>query len=157
VRCITLHFCKLLYFCTQKELTMFSRNLIIVFGLFLFAALSVTVACQTSNRSGHDAAPYEVLSKKSFKKQLEKGEDYILVDVRTLKEYREGHIEGARNIDFLNPTEFEAGFSELDTTKAIMIYCRSGNRSRKSAAKLQEMGFRKIYDLEGGYTAWADK
>lgn len=136
---------------------MFSRNLIIAFGLFLFVALSVTVACQTSNRGGQSAEPYEVLSKKAFKKQLKNGEEYILVDVRTPKEYWEGHIEDARNIDFLNLPEFEAGFRELDTMKTLMIYCRSGNRSRKSAAKLQEMGFRKIYDLEGGYRAWSEK
>jgi rhodanese-related sulfurtransferase len=45
-------------------------------------------------------------------------------------------------------------FDKLDKTQPVYIYCRSGNRSAKSAIRLQEMGFEKIYDLEGWFMAY---
>lgn len=118
----------------------------------------IGTACQKGDRTGGAAGgTYEVLSKKEYSDRLAKADDYILVDVRTPKEYQEGHIEGAINIDFLEPPVFDERFSKIDTTQTLMIYCRSGKRSGRSAEKLQEMGFKKIYDLEGGYLNWQEK
>ena len=76
-----------------------------------------------------------------------------LIDVRTPEEFKEGHIEAAENIDFL-AEGFLPKFKKFDKNKPLYIYCRSGNRSSKAAAKLSEMGFSEIIDLEGGYKAW---
>ncbi|MEH6704456.1 MAG: rhodanese-like domain-containing protein [Galbibacter orientalis] len=80
-----------------------------------------------------------------------------LVDVRTEQEFKEGAIEGALNIDFFQQEKFSEEFSKLDKKEAVYLYCRSGNRSQQAAAKLQEMGFSQIYDLQGGYMGWPFK
>ena len=121
----------------------------------------IAVACRPSSQSetadsGEDAT-YVVLSKQEFKERLVEQDDYVLVDVRRPEEYEAGHIKGAENINFLTPPVFESQFSKMDTTQTLMIYCRSGNRSRKSAERLREMGFKKIYDLEGGYLNWEEQ
>ncbi|MFD1163449.1 rhodanese-like domain-containing protein [Hwangdonia seohaensis] len=76
-----------------------------------------------------------------------------LIDVRTPKEFKEGHIENAQNIDFLSST-FTEDIKTLDKEKPIVVYCRSGKRSANSTKKLQEAGFTEIYDLEGGILKW---
>lgn len=84
------------------------------------------------------------------------GKDVQLVDVRTQEEFKEGHIDDAINIDYFEEETFAQKFSQFDMQQPIYIYCRSGNRSQKSAKILQELGFQEIFDLEGGYEAWND-
>lgn len=72
-----------------------------------------------------------------------------LIDVRTPDEFNSGHIKDAKNIDF-HSEEFTSELSKLNKEKPVYIYCRSGSRSAKAANKLSEMGFKEIFDLEGG-------
>jgi len=88
--------------------------------------------------------------------QISQLEDIQLVDVRTPEEYKEGYIENFQNIDYLSP-EFEKEISKLDKTKPVIVYCRSGKRSSKCAAKMKEKGFVKVYDLDGGIAKWKFK
>ncbi|OYX22362.1 MAG: thioredoxin [Flavobacteriales bacterium 32-35-8] len=76
-----------------------------------------------------------------------------LIDVRTQEEFNKGHIEGAQNINFFSPTFFD-DISKLDKDKPVYLYCNSGKRSAKCAEKMIEIGFIKIYDLEGGFSKW---
>ena len=86
--------------------------------------------------------------------ELSKITDNIqLIDIRTPQEFAEGHLEGAKLIDFYN-ANFMQKMSNLDKNKDLYIYCRSGNRSGKAAIKLESIGFPKIYDLEGGIIVW---
>ncbi|MCC4229029.1 rhodanese-like domain-containing protein [Zunongwangia profunda] len=80
-----------------------------------------------------------------------------LVDVRTEKEFKEGAIEVALNIDFFQQEKFTEEVNMLVKKEPVYLYCRSGNRSQQAAAKLQEMGFLQIYDLQGGYMNWPYK
>lgn len=102
--------------------------------------------------SAQDSTIVQVIDPEVYELQIEK-EEVQLVDVRTPEEFNEGHIEGAENIDFL-ADGFLPNFEKFDKSKPLYIYCRSGNRSGKAAAKLSEMGFSKIIDLKGGYKAW---
>lgn len=77
-----------------------------------------------------------------------------LFDVRTKEEYNLGHIEGSINIDFKNQKRFNQFFGKLGKKKPVYLYCRSGNRSKKSADILLEMGFSEVYDLKGGFVEW---
>ena len=87
-------------------------------------------------------------------KNLIKGKDSIqLIDVRTPEEFRLSHIANSRNIDILSDT-FLSAIEQLDKQKPIFIYCRSGKRSAKGAAIMQEAGFSEIYNLEGGIVEW---
>ncbi len=89
-----------------------------------------------------------ILSPNIFKSQVE-GKKVQLIDVRTSKEYKSGHIIGAKNIDFFSG-RFNIEFSKLDKEKPVYLYCRSGSRSRQTAKKLSNMDFENIYDLKGG-------
>ena len=92
---------------------------------------------------------FEILEYMEFKNQIVN--NVQLIDVRTSEEFNAGHIEGAINIDFKNEEVFYQSFQRLDKKNPVYVYCRSGNRSKKSADKLLEMGFSKVYDLKGGY------
>lgn len=113
--------------------------------ILVFAIIGIT-AC-TQNKSG-----ISVIEADKFEQQIEK-EGVQLIDVRTPEEYKEGHIEGAKNIDFLGE-DFLAQFNELDKNEPVYLYCRSGNRSAKASDLLTEAGFKNIIDLKGGYIAW---
>ncbi|MEM6814923.1 MAG: rhodanese-like domain-containing protein, partial [Bacteroidota bacterium] len=82
--------------------------------------------------------------------------DVLLVDVRTRPEYEKGFIEGAVNIDF-KKSDFEKRMGHFDREMPVAVYCAKGGRSAEAAKKLQDMGFAKVYDLKGGYTAWTTK
>lgn len=75
-----------------------------------------------------------------------------LIDVRTVEEFNEAHIEGAQNLVF--DEEFEDKIQNLDTTKTIVVYCQTANRSKLCSEILQEKGFNKILELKGGLDQW---
>ncbi len=88
--------------------------------------------------------------------QISQLEDIQLVDVRTPDEYKEGFIENFQNIDYLSPN-FDKEIAKLDKTKPVIVYCKSGTRSGKCAAKMKEKGFVKVYELDGGIAKWKFK
>lgn len=77
-----------------------------------------------------------------------------LIDVRTPQEFAKGHIPKAVNIDYKN-ADFKSQINILDTSKPVLLYCHSGGRSAKSYKILKEKGFKEVYDLQGGFTAWS--
>lgn len=79
-----------------------------------------------------------------------------LIDVRTPKEFKQGHIEGAQNIDYFS-ADFDLDIKKLDKTKPIILYCKSGRRSAKSGKILLHAGFTEIYDLGGGIIRWKEE
>ena len=79
--------------------------------------------------------------------------DYILVDVRTIEEYESGHIQDAINFDFYSGS-FQKEILSLDKSSSIILYCRTQNRSTKTANYLKENGYKEITVLEGGITSW---
>jgi sulfur-carrier protein adenylyltransferase/sulfurtransferase len=83
--------------------------------------------------------------------EKDKKGEFILLDVRTPEEFQIGHIPGARLIPI---GELEARHKELDKTKKIITYCRSGHRSMAASVVLCGLGFPHLYHLEGGLKAW---
>ena len=79
--------------------------------------------------------------------------DYILVDVRTIEEFESGHIQDAINFDFYSES-FQKEILSLDKSSSIILYCRTQNRSTKTANYLKENGYKEITVLEGGITSW---
>ena len=82
--------------------------------------------------------------------------DAILVDVRTEDEYNSGYIENSLNIDYFS-NDFSVNADKLDKNTPIILYCRSGNRSSMSANKISKLGFKEIYNLEGGILEWIEE
>ncbi|MDF1814255.1 MAG: rhodanese-like domain-containing protein [Verrucomicrobiales bacterium] len=76
-----------------------------------------------------------------------------ILDVRTAKEYSDGHLPGAANIDF-NRSDFEKRLAQLDKFTPYLVHCRSGSRSKKSLATFKKLGFQHIIHLDGGFKAW---
>ncbi len=82
--------------------------------------------------------------------------DAVLVDVRTEDEYNSGYIESSLNIDYFS-NDFSLNVDKLDKSTPIILYCRSGKRSSMSANKISKLGFKEIYNLEGGILEWIEE
>ena len=83
-------------------------------------------------------------------KSMMKDKNAQILDVRTAKEVAEGKIEGSLNIDYFSPTFLEKA-SKLDKNKPVLVYCAAGGRSLSAAKDLKKAGFKKVYDLQGGF------
>lgn len=118
------------------------KNLIVVFFLI------VLTGCGKAQNNGESN-----LSAKEFSKKLDQTKDAQLVDVRTPGEFRNGHLKNAMNIDW-NADDFTEKAMALDKEKSVFVYCMSGPRSTAAAAKLQKMGFKNIYEMQGGMMKW---
>ena len=79
--------------------------------------------------------------------------NFIILDIRTPKEFEAGHIKGARNIDFYAKT-FAQEFRSLDRQQTYLIYCRSGNRTRQLMQAVEKMHFKKVYHMRSGLVDW---
>jgi rhodanese-related sulfurtransferase len=79
----------------------------------------------------------------------------ITLDVRTPIEFAEGHIEGARLIDFQSGN-FENDIAALDKNATYAVYCRSGNRSGQAVKVMQDAGFTSVFNMNGGVIDWAN-
>jgi len=77
----------------------------------------------------------------------------LLLDVRTPKEVADGKIAGATNIDYYDK-DFKANIEKLDKSTPVMVYCRSGHRSGNTMQLMKELGFKEVYNLDGGFMAW---
>ncbi|MBU2939687.1 rhodanese-like domain-containing protein [Lacinutrix sp. C3R15] len=115
--------------------------------------LLITVLALTSfSCKEKDTTNIKVITTQEMQSLL-KMDQVQLVDVRTPKEFKSGYIANAQNIDFLSPT-FDQDILKLDKEKPVLLYCHSGGRSAKCAKKLEDAGFTKIYDLQGGISRW---
>jgi len=92
------------------------------------------------------------ITPRQLKARLDRGDDLVLVDVREPAEWRIGTLEGAKLIPV---NSVVARASELSTADEIVLYCKSGIRSARALHALRDLGFRKLWNLEGGINAWA--
>ena len=88
-----------------------------------------------------------------FQTAMSAESDAQILDVRTIDEFQNGHIEGAINAD-VNSAAFQQIASDLNKDKTVFVYCLSGARSASAAGMLKEMGFKSIVNLTGGMLAW---
>lgn len=87
---------------------------------------------------------------------LKDNPDLVLLDVRMPKEIAGGKVENALEINVLSP-DFSKKVANLDKSKPYLVYCRSGNRSAKACNIMSKQAFGKLYNLQGGYSAWLKK
>ena len=80
-------------------------------------------------------------------------DEFKLVDVRTLEEFQSGYISRAINIDFFS-TNFIDEIKEFETSLNLILYCRTDNRSSKSAKILADNDFKNVYVIKGGIEEW---
>ncbi len=113
----------------------------------LVGAMATLTSCEAQ-----DSIP--TLAPAQFEQRMKADSTAVLIDVRTATEYSEGHLPGARNIDFLEPQSFARGIAALDSAHTYYVYCRSGNRSHKAAMRMARRGLR-VVDMAGGFRAWS--
>ena len=116
--------------------------------LLLLVALgfNFSVNAQAANSKGVVA-----ISAEDFKKMADSGK-YTIIDIRTPREFAQGHIKGAINIDFYKKSFFGKMAQYKD--KAFLYYCRSGNRTGQAMRKFNQMKFKEGYDLQNGIISW---
>lgn len=104
------------------------------------------------------APTYERLKPEAFRTALlaDVARQGVLLDVRTPGEYAEGHLAGARLINYYDD-DFAGRVSKLDRKQTYFVYCLGGVRSKRAQAKMREMGFTRVVDLQGGFRAWVDE
>ena len=76
-----------------------------------------------------------------------------ILDVRTAKEFADGHVAEAVNID-VNQTDFAQKIDELDRSKTYIVYCRSGRRSSRAVGIMATKGFKNLYNVSDGFLGW---
>jgi phage shock protein E len=80
-------------------------------------------------------------------RKIKKGK-VILIDVRTPEEYQAGHLKYSQNIDY-KKEDFKTQIDKLNKKTPVYLYCRTGNRSSKSADILKDLGFTTVYNIGG--------
>ena len=124
--------------------------------LLILAGILLLTGCgsnhQAAGGSSQPKVVYRQVSAADAAALMESESDYILLDVRTQAEYDEAHIPGA--ICIPNETISSEAIPALpDKDQLILVYCRSGNRSKQAAQKLAEQGYTNIVEF-GGILSW---
>ena len=99
------------------------------------------------------SAAYKNLSVDEFARMAADKQNVIL-DVRTPAEFSAGHIPKAMNLDY-NAPDFQAKAAALDKSKTYLVHCATGGRSVRACEKLSHLDFPNLYNLPGGFKAWA--
>lgn len=121
------------------------------------AAAAIAAGCgiaknQIMDGDGMVNSTYQQISQEEAKEMMSRNDGHIIVDVRRQDEYDEGHIPGAicipnESIDDKMPAELP------DTGQTILVYCRSGRRSKEASKKLADIGYTNVYEF-GGIIDW---
>lgn len=117
----------------------------IVFLIMSFAIVSC---------NGQASKNIRTIEPKDFAEAINTTQNPQILDVRTPEEFSEGHLEHAENVNWLGD-HFVADAEKFDKTKPVFVYCKSGARSKKATEKLEQLGFKNIYEMEGGFMSWS--
>ena len=122
--------------------------------LILASLLAISLA-QADGDSQESVTTIEVNSAKDF---VARDENAVILDVRTPLEYEMSHITGSVNVN-VQDESFEDMVIALDPDKTYIVHCTknpAGGRSSRALETLQSLGFKHLYNLEGGYVAWKE-
>lgn len=123
--------------------------------LIIFSILGLTGCSSSENRPNTESNSntYQQITVQEAANIMQSETNYILLDVRTAQEYASGHIPGAVNLP--NETITSEAIQQLpDKEQLILVYCRSGNRSKQASEKLVNLGYTNIVEF-GGINDWS--
>ena len=126
------------------------------YSFLFFAILTlVIVSCNNVQKTNDKVMTktIEVVAPKAMYEILLKDPSAQLVDVRTKDEFAVSHLKDAQNI-CVTDNDFKQKVAFLDRSKPVYVYCKKGGRSAQASKILRQMGFTKIFDLQGGITNW---
>ncbi|MDF1672769.1 MAG: rhodanese-like domain-containing protein [Vicingaceae bacterium] len=120
----------------------------------LFIVSTVKSVGQTTEEQTKTTGVFNI-NVTQFKKLVDSKKGLVL-DVRTPEEWADGTIANAQKINYYD-NNFAEKIEYLDKNTPVLIYCKKGGRSSSAAEILKEKGFKKVFNLMGGITAWIDK
>lgn len=134
-----------------------NKKIILTVTVIILTAAVLAGCIQKTNKEQTEATQvnigtYYQISQDEAKRIMDEESDYIIVDAREQSEYDEGHIKGAIVIPY---TEIEQKAEELlpNKTQLILVYCRSGRRSKIAAQSLANIGYKNVKEF-GGIIDW---
>ena len=120
--------------------------------LAVFLAVGLAGCGDSSGAEGEVTGEYKQITMDEAVTMMDEETDYIILDVRRPDEFAEKHIPNAINVP--NETIGEEAIPELpDKDQLLLVYCRSGNRSKQASKKLAAMGYTNVYEF-GGINDW---
>jgi rhodanese-related sulfurtransferase len=117
-----------------------------------FTALAEDKSAPKTPPVAERTAGYKNVKVEEFDK-LRQNKTNIVLDVRTKKEHQEGHLPGAILID-ITGDDFDKEIAKLDKNKTYLVHCAAGGRSARACKKMEQLGFKSLFNMEGGLTAW---
>jgi rhodanese-related sulfurtransferase len=127
-----------------------NKNIKVSLSLMAISIILLFASCKANS---NDSLINETINVDAFASKLDTIKNFILLDVRTPEEFKEGHLANALNINY-NDANFGSEVGKLDKSKSVLIYCLSGGRSSGAATEMSKSGFKVIYNLKGGIMAW---
>ena len=124
-------------------------------NLILFAALFGVMVMLIKAELDHQANKGALLTPPMAIRLMNNHDDALIIDLRTVADYRSGHIKGAKNSplnDFAKDVESYSSFKD----KPVLVYCNSGNTATRAIKLLKNAGFENINNLDGGIAAWKE-
>jgi len=124
-------------------------------NLILFAALAGVLVMLIKAELDHQVNKGRLLSATMAIRLMNNNDDALIIDIRSVSEYKNGHIKGAKNTPL---NEFAAsldGYAKFKD-KPVLIYCNSGTTATRALKLLKKAGFENINNLEGGIAAWKE-
>jgi len=115
--------------------------------LYILLLAITGISCNGQQKKG-----VELVEPAAFEKEMADVKGQV-IDVRTPKEYKSGHIEGAINMHVYD-ADFSQRVDSLDKTRTVYVYCKAGGRSAEAVDTLKQKGFVHIVELKGGMDAW---
>ncbi|MBA7687203.1 Thiosulfate sulfurtransferase GlpE [subsurface metagenome] len=128
------------------------KNLMVLaLSVLLVIGVTLTGGCvRDETATIEDITPQEAFT---LIQNNQNNPDFVIIDVRTLAEFVEEHIENATNIDFYSEA-FRDMLNNLDKNKTYLVYCRVGGRSGSALDIMAELNFREVYNILGGINQW---
>ena len=131
------------------------KKIILIIIILTIIIIGVVCIMNRKKRNIENEVIIKHVSMNDIVQIMEENENYIILDVRTQAEYNQGHIPNA--ICIPNETIDENVVNKLpDKNQMILVYCRSGNRSRQAAEKLKKLGYTNLIEF-GGIIDWKGK
>lgn len=124
-------------------------------GAILFAVMLTMASVQAEEEQVAAVDKIEVTAANEF---VTRHDEAIIMDVRTPAEYDMSHITGAMNVN-VQDDEFRSIVAGLDKDKTYVVHCTKNpadGRSSRALETMQQLGFKNLYSLEGGYIAWKE-
>lgn len=114
---------------------------------YLISLVAFGTACSQEQKQA------TTLSASTFSEKIKALPNELVLDVRTPEEFAKGHLIDSKNINWKD-TNFANRVEQMDKSTPVFVYCLSGIRSAAAAKKMREMGFKEVYELDGGIVKW---